>query len=193
LIVLTLFEIALPSAVLESQVGFGNRTVDFCVTNGSTKVVIEFFGPYHYIRRNPQQRTPIHPEIRKQQVEDFFGCECVVWPYWIQRCTANVKAIFEPSVHGVASIWSTSAQFGDFLFPDSADVILSSTQRFGAVRDGLGYIYGNDVVSKPVHPIVSRIRQGRESVSRLLPRGRSQPPEFWLPKDLWSLSGADHG
>jgi len=27
------------------------------------------------------------------------GIECVIWPYWIQRCIANVRAIFDDSIN----------------------------------------------------------------------------------------------
>lgn len=85
----------------------------------------------------------------------------------------------------MASVWSTKALFGDFAYPDSADLIVEISSRFGAVKsDGLGYMYGDSHTNKPVHPIVEAIRAGRESRDRLIPRGTRFADSFWLPKEL---------
>ena len=121
-------------------------------------------------------------------VEDRLQTECVIWPYWVQRCASNVRALFDPTVQGIGSIWSTSALFGDFFFSDSAELILEINSRFKIERaDGVGYIYTNELVSKPVHPVVRRIREGRENLSRLIPPGSALPDRYWLPRELWPL------
>jgi hypothetical protein len=187
LIILTLVELTLPSATVEPQIVIGNKIADFRITDLDNQVIVEFFGPYHFIRRSAMQRI-VDPRDRAKQIRRLLDQECVIWPYWVQRCAANVRALFDSKVAGIGSIWSTSAHFGDFVFPDSADLILSINARFGLERpDGIGYVYSDEVVAKPVHPIVRRIREGREPLSKLIPPGSKLPTRYWLPKSLWSL------
>jgi len=93
--------------------------------------------------------------------------------------------MFDQSVRGLASVWSTKAFFGDFVYPESASLIIEITEQFRATReDGIGYMYGNEHTNKPVHPIVKRILDGEESRQRLVPRGNKKPESFWLPNEL---------
>lgn len=189
LILLRLFELHLPGALVEPQYRCGNKLVDFKITFGSESLLVEFFGPYHFIQRT--SKMPTHPRFRARILEDESGIECVIWPYWAQRCASNVRALFRRDVQGIGSIWSTSAHFGGFAFDDSAEVICGINERLNLPHeDGIGYFYTDERVTKPVHPIVRRIREGRESPSKLIPPGSAHPTEYWLPKTLWSLSGA---
>jgi hypothetical protein len=89
-------------------------------------------------------------------------------------------------VRGLASLWSTKAFFGDFSAEDAARTILQLTDRFGAIySDGLGYMYTDERVNKPTHPIVSTIAAGRAPTARLIPKGEIDDPRFWLPRQLW--------
>ena len=178
-----LLQLTLPGCVVECQIPFGRKLVDLKVTHDSRCVLIEFVGPSHFI---PQyQREPTSPLSRRKEVEDHFGCECVIWPFWMQRCSRNVLALLDPSVQGLASVWSTKAFFGDFIFPQSAEIILDLTSRFNAIRrDGIGYMYGNKHTNKPIHPIVHAVLIGKEKKSRLIPRGTDKPDDFWLPEDF---------
>jgi hypothetical protein len=192
LIIARLFEVNLPGCVIEYQVKFNRKHVDLCVSYKDQKKYIEFVGPSHFI---PQyQRPVISPLQRKIEVEDFFAQECVIWPYWIQRCSRNIQAIFSENRSGLASVWSTKAHFGDFVFPESASLIISITDRFGAIReDGIGYMYGNSHTNKPVHPIVEAIKQGKQSIDRLIPWGNIQHMDYWLPQELRSTNSAPYG
>jgi len=180
LIVKKLLQITLPGCCVECQIPFGRKWADLRFSYGGRSVFVEFVGPSHFI---PQyQREPTSPMARKREVEDHFGCECVIWPFWIQRCSRNVLAITDKTISGLASVWSTKAFCGDFVFPRSAQIIIELSEQFGAVRpDGLGYMYGNSHTTKPVHPIIDAIQRGVEDKSRLIPMGNAKPESFWLP------------
>jgi hypothetical protein len=93
--------------------------------------------------------------------------------------------MFDQSVLGVASVWSTKAFFGDFIYPESARLIIELTDQFRATHeDGIGYMYGTEHTNKPRHPIVKKILDGKESRQTLIPRGNDKPESFWLPKEL---------
>lgn len=183
LIVMKLLQITLPGCAIDFQIPFGRKFVDLKVTHKGLSYFIEFVGPYHFI---PQyQKIPSSPLARKREVEDHFGTPCVIWPFWIQRCSKNIRAIFDVSITGQASVWSTKAFFGDFIYPESSNIIIDITNQFRAIRpDGIGYMYGNEHTNKPIHPIVASIMNGKEKRSKLIPRGSTQPDSFWLPKEL---------
>jgi hypothetical protein len=180
LIVRELLQITLSDCQVECQIPFGRNRVDLRFSHGGRSILVEFVGPSHFI---PQyQRGPTSPLARKREVEDHFGCECIIWPFWIQRCSRNVLAITDKTTDGLASVWSTKALFGDFVFPRSAQIILDLSGQFRAIRpDGLGYMYGNAHTTKPVHPIIEAIRRGVEDKSRLIPKGNDKPESFWMP------------
>ena len=185
LILKRLVEITLPGSVVEQQVKFGRKRADLQVEwNGVTKIV-EFVGPSHFIA-GQYAREPVSPLERKKEIEDHFGVECVIWPFWMQRCARNVRAMFDEPVQGLAAVWSSKGFFGDFVYPDSALLIEWLTERFDAITPaGIGYMYGNDETpNKPVHPIVEKIRAGKESPDRLIPRGNTKPGFWWLPPGL---------
>ncbi len=183
LIVRKLLQLTLKGCLVECQIPYGRKRVDLKVTHGGRCVLIEFVGPSHFI---PQyQREPTSPLSRRDEVEDHFGCECVIWPFWIQRCSRNILALLDPSVQGLASVWSTKAFFGDFVVPQSAEIILDLTSRFNAVRtDGVGYMYGNKHTKKPAHPILRAILAGKREKGILIPRGTEKQEDFWLPEEL---------
>jgi hypothetical protein len=187
IIVMKLLELNLPECKVDHQVQFGRKFVDLKVTCEDTSIFIEFVGPSHFI---PQyQREPVSPSARKREVEDHFDIECVIWPFWIQRCSRNIKALFSSDRDGFASVWSTKAFFGDFVYPKSADIIIDITARFGAIKsDGIGYMYGDTHTNKSRHPIIEKTLKNEESKNRLIPKGNSKPDEFWLPKELWDAS-----
>ena len=116
-------------------------------------------------------------------VEDTLGIECVSWPYWIQRCERNVRALFDDSVEGYGALWSTNFHFGDFVFHDSAALIELITGRFRASRHGYANFYEKDSLGrqKPEHPIISKIMSGKKSSQQLLPKGWKEK-ERWLPE-----------
>lgn len=185
MILVKLVALAYPNAIVEHQVPWGRKRVDLRVTVAGTSKLIEFHGPSHFApsQYNP---NPEHPSIRKAGIEEHFGIECVLWPYWIQRCVANVRAIFEPNANGLGALWSTNVHFGTFVFQDSAQVIDSINVRFRALRNnGCGYFYGPSTESRnnPEHPIIEQIRRGKKRVEVLLPRGHDGI-ERWVPPCL---------
>lgn len=185
MILVKLVEIAYPDAIVEHQVPWGRKRVDLRVTVGDASKLIEFHGPSHFA---PSQynSNPEHPSIRKEEIENHFGVECILWPYWIQRCISNVRAIFDNDVEGLGVLWSTNVHFGSFVFPDSAQVIENINNRFRAGRDGgCGYFYGPDTENRnnPEHPIISQIQRGKKSIELLLPRGHSNISQ-WVPPKL---------
>jgi len=175
-----------PDVEIEEQVKWGRKSLDFIVRrpNFETKI-IEFQGPGHFAPGRFAKEIP-HPRIRKEAAQDEFGFEYVDWPYWIQRCESNVKAIFEPKVQGYGLLWSANVHFGEFVFADSADVILEMSTRFNAIRDGgLSYIYGPETAGRNnfEHPVIRSIKNGRTSPLKLLPKGYSDP-SIWLPASI---------
>lgn len=163
----------------------GKKKVDFQIDYNGKVVLLEFDGPGHFDGNNE------NPLNVKSILEDENGVECVLWPYWIQRCAANVKAIFDPNVIGFGALWSTKFQFGSFSISDPAKVIIAESKRFNAIREnGIGYFYGADENEKrciPTHPIVQEILSGSKSVDILIPPGLKGDKRFWLPQKLWKL------
>jgi len=191
LILERLIKLTLPQAVLNIQVPFGRKRLDIVVTHDGVTKGIEFLGPSHFIQQ--YERELKSPFDRKQEAEDAVGHECVLWPYWIQRCASNVRAIFDSSVSGLASVWSTKAHFGDFQLHQPARIVYTITDRFRAFREGgIGYMYLSGHTKKPVHPIVDQIADGRSRVERLIPRDNFLEDRFWIPDTLkeWSEQNA---
>jgi hypothetical protein len=184
LILQRLLELTFNGARITPQVPFGRRSVDLDISVGDNRLLIEFLGPSHFIAQYGTAKPG--PRQRKLSVEEFFRAECVLWPYWIQRCQLNALALFSPSVEGLASVWSTKAFFGQFAANDAGDLIEQLTNRFRATSaDGIGYMYTDDRVNKPVHPVVASIQAGRVPLDRLIPHGTTRPTRFWVPKQLW--------
>ncbi len=182
-ILMKLLEITLPGCEIAVQIPWGKKHVDLKVTHNGLQRFIEFLGPSHFISQYKQFLTS--PLTRKREIEDHFGIACVIWPFWIQRCSKSIRAIFDQSVTGLASVWSTKALFGDFAYPDSATIITEITDQFRAIRqDGIGYMYGNEHTRKPIHPIVVSILRRKASRQKLIPRGNRHPDSFWLPNEL---------
>jgi hypothetical protein len=128
LVLRKVIEISLPDATVDVQVPFGKRRADLRVTYRSDTRIIEFDGPTHFIAT--YDRPLGSPLARKAVIEAKLGAECIIWPYWIQRCSRNVLALFNPDISGLASVWSTRAMFGAFSDPDAAAIIVAITDRF---------------------------------------------------------------
>jgi hypothetical protein len=175
-----------PDSEIEEQVKWGRKSLDFIVRRPNLEPkIVEFQGPGHFAPGR-FAREILHPSIRKDSAQNDFGFEYIDWPYWIQRCESNVKAIFEPGVQGYGLLWSANVHFGEFVFEDSAKVILEMSSRFNALRDGgLSYIYGPETEGRNnvEHPIIRSIKNGRTSVLKVLPKGYSDPA-LWLPPSI---------
>jgi hypothetical protein len=188
LILMKLIKLAYPSAKTTPEMKAGRLQADLFVELDSKRIAVEFFGPSHFI---PQFTGELKsPSERKAVIEGYLKCECVVWPYWIQRCEANVRAVLDTRTIGKASVWSTKAHFGDFVMTNSAEIVIELSQRFNAVgADGLGYMYlASRTRNKPVHPIVKRIMEGKQQREKLIPKGNDRTTSFWLPECIERLS-----
>lgn len=188
LVLLALIRKTYPDAEIEEQVKWGRKSLDFIVhrRNFDSKI-IEFQGPGHFAPGRYAREIP-HPNLRKDAAEEELKIEYVDWPYWIQRCVSNVRSIYETDVQGFGLLWSANVHFGDFIFDDSASIILQMSNRFNALRDeSLGYIYGPNTAGRNnvEHPIIAKIERGRVSASKLLPRGYFDSAT-WLPSKLIS-------
>ena len=160
-------------------------SVDFKLTlNGITKI-LEFMGPHHFFQCN---ESPID---RSKRIEDKTDCEVIIWPYWIQQCSMNVKAIFDKDVIGLGALWGTGCFFGDMYFEDSASIILQLTERFHAIdEDGIGYFYEGNSKGRvmPQHPCIEEIKRHKLDIKVLIPKGKcDKDVRFWLPKELYSM------
>ena len=95
---------------------------------------------------------------------------------------SQCQALFDPSVGGLASVWSTKAFFGNFPAEDSGETIRDVSDRFQVIyADGVGYMYTDPRTHKRIHPIVEPIASGRAPISRL-PKD-AVDAQFWLPED----------
>jgi very-short-patch-repair endonuclease len=178
-----LFENSLAGSKVEQQIKFERKKVDMCVVHNEKTLYIEFVGPSHFV---PQYGYPRSPIDRQKMIEDYFGEKCVIWPYWIQRCSRNIEVLWGLSNFGLASVWSTKAFFGDFVFKNSQEIIITLTDQFKALdENGIGYMYMSEKTNKPIHPIIRRIQLGKESKQRLIPQGNQVDMNFWLPTILW--------
>lgn len=183
---------AYPDATIEHQVPVTNRRtkrvnhMDLKISiPGRESIFIEFDGPYHFVPYRPGSIVA-DPFQRKNDIEDSTQIEVVNWPYWIHECEKNVRALFEPEINGVGSLWSTNIHFSDFIVNNANTVIETMTSRFNALGpDGLGYLYEENArgMNKPEHPIINEILAGKASKERLVPQGTSDPNK-WLPEQL---------
>jgi hypothetical protein len=190
LVLAQLIRITYPEAKIEEQVKWGRKSLDFIVHHpkfGSK--IIEFQGPGHFALGRYARELP-HPTIRKEMAERELEIEYIDWPYWIQRCSSNVRTIFEPEVQGYGLLWSANVHFSEFVFEDSASIILDMSSRFNALREeGLNYIYGPQTAGRNniEHPIIETIAKGRTSPNKLLPKGYTNL-STWLPDRLLEMA-----
>ena len=187
LILISIISRALPGCVIERQVKVKRFKMDIKITYEGKSVFIEFDGPSHFAisRFGPPKHEPFR---KKKIVENETGVEVVNWAYWIQRCETNVKVLFGKSSKGYGVLWSTNYHFGDFYFENSTEIIESINNRFSVDRDGYGYFYGPNTAGRnnPEHPIIEKIRLGKESIERILPKGCIEK-EKWVPSEIKSF------
>lgn len=175
-----------PKIQIERQVKVKRYKMDLKLTlENNPSVFIEFDGPSHFApsRWGSPKNDPFE---KKKNVEDETGLEVVNWAYWIQRCSTNVKAIFDNTIKGYGALWSTKDLFGMFVFENSASIIDTITKRFNAIDEkGYGYFYGKETRGRnnPEHPIIEMIKNGKKDIGLIIPKGH-QNRDFWLPEKL---------
>ena len=185
-----------PSAIITLQYKWGRKRIDMHVEIGDKKFFLEFHGPGHF-KNVSGFKDPVDPFIRKSQIEHEFGMPCYIWPYWIQRCSSNLRILLgdaKSGERGYGALWSTKVFLGDFLFDNSAQIIEDITKPFNAAPDGeYGYFYeGWDESTygriKEEHPIIKRIMSGKATIERLIPKGANPDAKNkWLPKCLQKM------
>jgi hypothetical protein len=182
-LLISLIKQTYPESIIEHQVNWGRKKIDFRITNNNETKIIEFHGPGHFT--NIGYGVPENPFIRKDLIEKEFKQECVIYPYWIQRCNKNIKAIFEKNIEGLGVLWTTKIHFGHFSFKNSAQIIDEITKRFNAVnKEGYGYFYQNSKGRNNIeHPILDKIKNNKSKVEILLPNGYKNK-SYWLPEIL---------
>ena len=195
LILAAIIKQTFPNATISRQTPWGRtkrKRIDIEVDMDARRFFIEFLGPGHFkqLYTNPIK----NPFIRKKEIEDEFHCECYLWPYWIQRCSLNLKILIQKDnvSNGRGALWSSSGFFGQFDLDDSASMIEQLTHQFRAIPNGnYGYFYegfSNDDFVKPEHPIVSKILRGKESYKILVPKGTKDDEVFkWLPDKVCQM------
>ena len=187
-----------PSAKVGSQFKWGRKHIDIYVEDGDKRFFIEFCGPGHFNANiNRRNDGPKNPFDRKNQIEKEFGSPCYIWPYWIQRCSSNLRVLLgdaSSEERGYGALWSTKVFFGDFSFDNSAQIIEELTKPFNAAPDNeYGYFYekwdeGAYGRIKEEHPIIKKIMNGKVAIDRLIPKGADPSTKNkWLPKCLRDL------
>lgn len=186
LLLIAIIKRTYPEIQIERQLKVKRFSMDFKLTlQDKRSVFIEFDGPSHFApsRWGIPQEDPFR---KKKTVEDETGIEVINWAYWIQRCSSNVKAVFDNSVKGFGVLWSTEIHFGMFVSENSAQLIDTITKRFNAVDEtGCGYFYGAQTRNRnnPEHPIIEKIRNGKIKKEVILPKGFVDK-NYWLPDKL---------
>lgn len=175
-----------PYIQIERQISVNRFSMDLKLSlEGKPPIFIEFDGPSHFVIS--RYGLPKYEPFRKKKIiEDATGIEVVNWAYWIQRCSSNVKVLFDNSIKGYGVLWSTKVHFGKFVFENSAEIVENISKRFNAIDEsGFGYFYGGQTRERnnPEHPIIEKIKKGKENVELLIPKG-SIDRNYWLPEKL---------
>lgn len=175
-----------PTVDVEQKTRCGRNTIDLRVKTPTEEFYIDFLSPHDF--DTSYGKMPSNPIDKKHAVEDKTGLPCYQWPYWIQRCSANLRVLLNLSdENGWGALWSTKFFFGNFPFDNSEAIIEELTRPFNAIHDGdFGYIleeWDTPDKQKPEHPIIQEILSGRKNRSILIPRG-SKDDAMWLPNVL---------
>ena len=178
-----------PDAIVSRQTPWKRKKIDIEVNMDNKRFFIEFHGPGHF---KQQYNRPIEdPFVRKKSIEDNFSCDCYIWPYWIQRCSLNLKILLGQDItsYGRGALWSSTGYFSQFVWNNSASVIEKLTAPFRAANDGdFGIFYDGydtDNYVKKEHPIVEKILKGKESFRLLVPKGvQDCEVQKWLPSRI---------
>ena len=182
-----------PSARVERQIKMGKNRIDIWAELNGEGFFIEFDGPGHF-KKGRKGKMPESPLIRKQRVEEFFakdGFKCYIWPYWIQRCSVNLRILVEKKITecGRGALWSSKSYFQNYDIEHATEIISDLTAQFRAAPDGnYGYFYeGSDteMLHKPEHFIIKEILSGAKDYHLLIPPGIDYIEEDkWLPQSI---------
>lgn len=179
-----------PKAHIEQQVHIDEtrKLVDIKleIPSLSRTIFLEIDGITHF---TPSYgKMPDDSRIRIKYIKHSTGCEAYSWPFWIQRCSHNLKVLLGQATGGFGALWTTKKFFSDFCFDNAADIIKDLNKPFDVERDGgIGYFYEKDSygVNKPEHQIMNDIRKGNRTVDVLIPKGASlDDRNYWIPREF---------
>ena len=178
IILKNIIELTYPNAIINQQIRIGRFLMDLYVQIEEKKFFIEFDGPSHFMIT--KYGEPKNIFIKKEKIEDITGIQVINWPFWIQKCSSNIKAIVEKS-EGFGALWNCDIFFSQFIF--DADFIVKLNEQFNCYKNGYGYFYEEwkGERNKPEHFILEKIRNGEKNENILLPIGYRNK-EMWLPK-----------
>lgn len=118
-----------PDAIIEHQIRIGKYVVDLKVTVNNISVFIEFEGIHHF--KSIKYGKPKSVLIKKEFVEQTTGLKLFNWAFWISRCETNVKRLFDNSITGRGSIFSSKYLFNDFDIDEADNIIKNINNQFG--------------------------------------------------------------
>lgn len=187
-ILLAILRRTFPEATINQQVKVGSKVIDFEILYKGITKYVEFDGPSHFITKR-SRNTHEDPFKRIEYVYNIKGCELVIWPFWIQRCSQNVRIIFDQSLKGYGALWTSTKYFHDFSIQNPSATIKKLTQRFNAEdENGIGYFYEKKDGPRfqPSHNILSKVKKEHSKIKLFIPND-AQDYKYWLPKEIWNL------
>jgi hypothetical protein len=177
-LIVAIFRQNFPGIIIEQQVPWGQKSIDIQVSYKGVTKFVEFCGPIHFIK-SYKYPPPENPLNRAHEIEKELGTECIIWPYWAQRCVVTANAVFTGN-GGLAAFWNANVYFKDFYFENSAEIIKIINSRLGLERNGgIWYAYEKNSENriKPQHLC--------DDPDKLIPKGaKDSDLDYWVPPRL---------
>jgi hypothetical protein len=165
--------------------------IDFKITKETGEIYyLEFDGPSHYMfTRFGPPKDPFH---KKKLIEDLTGNECIIFPYWAQKCYSNLYNVINPNnkILGYGALWGCKIHFGNFYHNNSAQIIIDISNRLNLNLPKEWYLErkNNDKIIKSEHPIINDYKNGKilktQIEQLLIPKGINETnfnEKIWLP------------
>lgn len=181
-----------PDAEIEQQAPVtlnGRKTridIKLYVPSLSKTLYIEVDGTTHFV--SYAGKEPKNPRIKLANITKATGCEAYSWPFWIQRSSHNLKVLLGQETVGYGALWTSNVFFSYFYFENSSEIIKDLNKPFDVDKDGsIGYFYEANPfgINKPEHFVLDKIRQDKESIEVLIPKGtHSEDINYWLPREF---------
>jgi len=184
LILLFLIKLTYPDAIIETQYKISKYKIDFRIEIKNKEFFIELDGPSHFVIS--KFGVPKDPRFKRDKLLKDSNIKIINWPYWIQRCSKNLKVIVENAGFGNGALWSSLIHFGDFIYEDSSELIEELSEIFNCQRHkSYGYFYEEWSLNeyKPEHKIIEDIRNKKQKLNRIIPKN-TKHIEKWVPKSL---------
>ena len=187
-ILLAILRRTFPEATINQQVKVGSKFIDFEILYKGITKYVEFDGPSHFITNRGSNKHE-DPFKRIEDVYNIKGCELVIWPFWIQRCSQNVRIIFDQNLKGYGALWTSTQYFHNFSILNPSATIKELTRRFNAEdENGIGYFYEKKDGPRfqPSHNILSKVNKDHSKIKLFIPND-AKDYKYWLPKEIWNL------